>query len=142
MGDLSDPQAYKGIYHLLPLGLRVQGKIEKLIDKHMRRLGQWSSCVSRQNLTLIFQRRIQGFAVFSLICESMGEVGEAKEVRRSPFLSYWIPPLPLTKVALPIQRQDSNQVFAGPDPRGGNHYDCRQPRSVLQRSPVASVPNM
>ncbi|KYG47166.1 hypothetical protein M433DRAFT_152581 [Acidomyces richmondensis BFW] len=32
-------QAHSGIFHLLPLGLRVQDKIERLIDKHMIRLG-------------------------------------------------------------------------------------------------------
>jgi prolyl-tRNA synthetase len=32
-------QAYSGIYHMLPLGLRVQNKIEALIDKHMSSLG-------------------------------------------------------------------------------------------------------
>ncbi|KAJ5098804.1 hypothetical protein N7532_005805 [Penicillium argentinense] len=32
-------QAYSGIFHLLPLGLRVQDKLERLIDKHMRSLG-------------------------------------------------------------------------------------------------------
>lgn len=32
-------QAKSGIFHLLPLGLRVQDKIERLIDKHMTRLG-------------------------------------------------------------------------------------------------------
>ena len=31
-------QAYSGVFHLLPLGLRVQGKLERLIDKHMRAL--------------------------------------------------------------------------------------------------------
>lgn len=31
-------QAYSGIFHLLPLGLRVQGKIERLLDKHMQSL--------------------------------------------------------------------------------------------------------
>lgn len=31
-------QAYSGIYHMLPLGLRVQSKIEALIDKHMSTL--------------------------------------------------------------------------------------------------------
>ncbi|KIX04297.1 proline-tRNA ligase [Rhinocladiella mackenziei CBS 650.93] len=29
-------QAYAGIFHMLPLGLRVQEKLERLIDKHMR----------------------------------------------------------------------------------------------------------
>ncbi|ENH71877.1 Prolyl-tRNA synthetase [Fusarium oxysporum f. sp. cubense race 1] len=32
-------QAHSGIFQLLPLGLRVQDKIEKLIDKHMRSVG-------------------------------------------------------------------------------------------------------
>ncbi|KAF5973333.1 prolyl-tRNA synthetase [Fusarium coicis] len=32
-------QAHSGIFQLLPLGLRVQGKIEKLIDKHMHSVG-------------------------------------------------------------------------------------------------------
>ena len=32
-------QAYAGIYQMLPLGLRVQSKIEQLIDKHMTALG-------------------------------------------------------------------------------------------------------
>lgn len=32
-------QAYSGIYHLLPLGQRVQRKLEELIDRHMSLLG-------------------------------------------------------------------------------------------------------
>lgn len=32
-------QAYSGVFQLLPLGLRVQEKIERLIDHHMRGLG-------------------------------------------------------------------------------------------------------
>lgn len=32
-------QTHPGIFHLLPLGLRVQEKLERLIDKHMLRLG-------------------------------------------------------------------------------------------------------
>lgn len=32
-------QAYAGVFQLLPLGLRVQDKIERLIDKHMKRIG-------------------------------------------------------------------------------------------------------
>lgn len=31
-------QAYSGIFHMLPLGLRVQAKLEALIDKHMQSL--------------------------------------------------------------------------------------------------------
>ncbi|KAI4161161.1 MAG: hypothetical protein L6R39_000121 [Caloplaca ligustica] len=32
-------QAHSGFFHLLPLGLRVQEKLERLIDEHMRKLG-------------------------------------------------------------------------------------------------------
>ncbi|KAM5356301.1 hypothetical protein ACJ41O_002947 [Fusarium nematophilum] len=32
-------QAHSGIFQLLPLGLRVQDKVEKLLDKHMRSVG-------------------------------------------------------------------------------------------------------
>ncbi|PVI08519.1 prolyl-tRNA synthetase [Periconia macrospinosa] len=31
--------AHSGVFHLLPLGLRVQNKLESLIDKHMRSIG-------------------------------------------------------------------------------------------------------
>ncbi|EZF56861.1 hypothetical protein H113_00783, partial [Trichophyton rubrum MR1459] len=31
-------QPYSGVFHLLPLGLRVQEKLERLIDKYMRKL--------------------------------------------------------------------------------------------------------
>lgn len=36
-------QAYSGIFHMLPLGLRVQEKLERLIDKHMQSLGMFTS---------------------------------------------------------------------------------------------------
>lgn len=42
-------QAHSGIFHLLPLGLRVQNKIEQLIDKHMVSLG--ASKVALSSLT-------------------------------------------------------------------------------------------
>lgn len=40
---LTHRQAHSGIFQLLPLGLRVQDKIEKLIDKHMRSVGQYDA---------------------------------------------------------------------------------------------------
>ena len=46
-------QAHSGIFHLLPLGLKVQNKIERLIDKHMLRLGASKvslSCLSSEEL--------------------------------------------------------------------------------------------
>ncbi|EME49056.1 hypothetical protein DOTSEDRAFT_84523 [Dothistroma septosporum NZE10] len=39
-------QAHSGIFHLLPLGLRVQDKIEQLIDKHMQRIGASKTSLS------------------------------------------------------------------------------------------------
>ncbi|KAI9722335.1 MAG: hypothetical protein M1812_001807 [Candelaria pacifica] len=39
-------QAYSGLFHLLPLGVRVQDKLERLIDKYMRRLGASKSSLS------------------------------------------------------------------------------------------------
>ncbi|KAI7212582.1 prolyl-tRNA synthetase [Hortaea werneckii] len=39
-------QSASGIFHLLPLGLRVQDKIEKLIDKHMTKLGASKTSLS------------------------------------------------------------------------------------------------
>lgn len=32
-------QAHSGLFQVLPLGLRVQEKIERLLDKHMQQLG-------------------------------------------------------------------------------------------------------
>lgn len=42
-------QSSSGIFHVLPLGLRVQNKIEALVDKHMRSLG--ASKVSLSSIT-------------------------------------------------------------------------------------------
>ncbi len=42
-------QAYAGIYHFLPLGLRVLEKLERLVDKHMRSVG--ASKVSLSSLS-------------------------------------------------------------------------------------------
>lgn len=42
-------QSNSGIFHLLPLGLRVQNKIEALVDKHMRSLA--ASKVSLSSIT-------------------------------------------------------------------------------------------
>lgn len=46
-------QAYAGIFHLLPLGLRVLNKVERLIDKHMQSVGASKvslSAISSQKL--------------------------------------------------------------------------------------------
>lgn len=40
-------QAHSGIFHMLPLGHRVQQKLETLIDKHMSSLGNKQPLFSR-----------------------------------------------------------------------------------------------
>lgn len=40
-GFIDQPVRRAGIYHYLPLGLRVLERIEKLLDKHMRSLGMF-----------------------------------------------------------------------------------------------------
>ncbi|KAJ5160313.1 uncharacterized protein N7482_007317 [Penicillium canariense] len=60
-------QAYSGIFHLLPLGLRVQDKLESLIDKHMRSLGASKvslSSISSQELWEQSGRLTEGSEVF------------------------------------------------------------------------------
>ncbi|KAJ6143205.1 hypothetical protein N7471_002658 [Penicillium samsonianum] len=48
-------QAYSGVFHLLPLGLRVQDKLERLIDRHMRSLG-----ASKVSLSSISSQELWG----------------------------------------------------------------------------------
>ncbi|KAN0067644.1 hypothetical protein V8E54_014209 [Elaphomyces granulatus] len=60
-------QAYSGIFHMLPLGLRVQEKLEKLIDIHMRSLGASKlslSSISSQELWEKSGRLKEGSEIF------------------------------------------------------------------------------
>ncbi len=41
-GPLLTSQAHSGVFHMLPLGRRVQDKLEALIDKYMYQLGETS----------------------------------------------------------------------------------------------------
>ncbi|KAB8238901.1 putative proline--tRNA ligase AIM10 [Aspergillus alliaceus] len=61
-------QAYSGIFHMLPLGLRVQDKLERLIDKHMRSVG-----ASKVSLSSISSQELW---------EKSGRLGEGSEVFR------------------------------------------------------------
>ncbi|KAF2171925.1 hypothetical protein M409DRAFT_18156 [Zasmidium cellare ATCC 36951] len=49
-------QAHSGIFHLLPLGLRVQDKIERLIDKHMQSVGASKVSLSSLSSQELWQR--------------------------------------------------------------------------------------
>ncbi|PWY81984.1 prolyl-tRNA synthetase [Aspergillus heteromorphus CBS 117.55] len=63
-------QAYSGIFHMLPLGLRVQDKLERLIDKHMRSLGASKvslSSISAQELWEQSGRLKEGSEVFRFL---------------------------------------------------------------------------
>ncbi|PTU22571.1 hypothetical protein P175DRAFT_0453215, partial [Aspergillus ochraceoroseus IBT 24754] len=63
-------QAYSGIFHMLPLGLRVQDKLEKLIDRHMRSLGASKvslSSISSQELWEQSGRLKEGSEVFRFL---------------------------------------------------------------------------
>ncbi|KAK5134436.1 hypothetical protein LTR08_006483 [Meristemomyces frigidus] len=55
-------QAHSGIFHLLPLGLRVQEKIERLVDKHMLALGASKVSLSSLSSKELWQRsgRLEG----------------------------------------------------------------------------------
>ncbi|KAJ9324580.1 hypothetical protein DTO027B5_11 [Paecilomyces variotii] len=60
-------QAYSGVFHMLPLGLRVQEKLERLIDKHMRSVGASKvslSSISSQELWERSGRLKEGSEVF------------------------------------------------------------------------------
>ena len=37
--SFSPPKAHSGLFQFLPLGLRIQEKIERLLDKHMTKIG-------------------------------------------------------------------------------------------------------
>ncbi|KAI9371396.1 prolyl-tRNA synthetase [Aspergillus egyptiacus] len=63
-------QAYSGIFHMLPLGLRVQDKLERLIDRHMRSLGASKvslSSISSQELWEQSGRLKEGSEVFRFL---------------------------------------------------------------------------
>lgn len=55
-------QAHSGIFHLLPLGLRVQNKLEALIDKHMSSVGATKVSLSSISSEELWQRsgRLEG----------------------------------------------------------------------------------
>ncbi|VZH93561.1 unnamed protein product [Fusarium fujikuroi] len=67
---LMHQQAHSGIFQLLPLGLRVQDKIEKLIDKHMHSVGQYDA----SNLAHVIKTLSTGASRLSLSTISSEEL--------------------------------------------------------------------
>ncbi|KAL4809578.1 hypothetical protein BDV18DRAFT_82294 [Aspergillus unguis] len=49
-------KAYSGVYHMMPLGLRVQDKIEQLIDRHMQSLGATKASLSSLSAAQLWQK--------------------------------------------------------------------------------------
>ena len=49
-------QAHSGVFHLLPLGLRVQDKLERLIDHHMATLGASKLTLSSLSTETLWQQ--------------------------------------------------------------------------------------
>ena len=67
-------QAYAGIFHMLPLGLRVQTKIEQLVDKHMTALGASKVSLSSLSSQEVWNQsgRLQGGSEFFKITDRRG----------------------------------------------------------------------
>lgn len=59
---------------MLPLGLRVQEKLERLIDKYMRSVGEKLCIIAMYVLSLTGRRCLQGFVVFFIRPRSLGTV--------------------------------------------------------------------
>jgi prolyl-tRNA synthetase len=72
---LTHQQAHSGIFQLLPLGLRVQDKIEKLVDKHMHSVGQYDS----SNLAYVIKKLSLGASRLSLSTISSEELWRKSE---------------------------------------------------------------
>jgi len=59
---------------MLPLGLRVQDKLERLIDKHMRSVGEQEFLVSMHPDPTDRQRGFKGLVIFAIIPRALGAV--------------------------------------------------------------------
>ncbi|KAI1107656.1 prolyl-tRNA synthetase [Jackrogersella minutella] len=72
-------QSQPGIFHMLPLGLRVQEKVEKLIEKHMSQLGASKLALSSLTSESLWEKtdRLKGYGK---------ELFHLKDRRDSPFL--------------------------------------------------------
>lgn len=72
---------------MLPLGLRVQDKLERLIDKHMRSVGELHLSIAKHPCA-DRQRRIQGFVIFVILSRAMGAVWSVKGGLRGEYPVY------------------------------------------------------
>lgn len=63
---------------MLPLGLRVQDKLERLIDRHMQSLGRCFNAQLLYEYPLTLPRRLKSFVVFNLGPGALGAVWAAE----------------------------------------------------------------
>lgn len=75
---MNNSKAYSGFFHLLPLGQRVQEKLERLVDKHMTKLGKSSLDYGLHQLPALLTwrpRSLESFIVFFLNTHFVEKVG-------------------------------------------------------------------
>lgn len=73
---------------MLPLGLRVQEKLERLIDKYMRSVGEKNPSIAIYLRSLTGQRCLQGFVVFSIRPRALGAVRPIEGGFRGDYLTF------------------------------------------------------
>jgi hypothetical protein len=71
---------------MLPLGLRVQEKLERLIDKHMRSVGVYRTIALRKDpLTDMVLRCLEGLSVVYIFSRALGAVRSSERRFRGEF---------------------------------------------------------
>lgn len=122
-------KSHSGIFHMLPLGRRVEDKIQHLIDQHMESLGQ-AKCppeLGWQAAHSLF-RGFEAFPLEHLLGSSLGEEwstlkgwirGMAQPISSRP---NWY--LTVSLLALPLGRSKGRGISPLPDARRRNHDTC------------------
>jgi hypothetical protein len=71
-------KAHSGLFQLLPLGLRIQEKIERLLDKHMTEIGVFYLASVHGLAPEFWARSLKGLVVGILLGRVMEEVWKAQ----------------------------------------------------------------
>lgn len=74
-------QAHSGVFHMLPLGLRVLDKIEALVDRHMKAIGASRVALSSISSAALWTRS-------GRLASIQSEVGEGRQTDREVDLEY------------------------------------------------------
>lgn len=137
-------QAYSGVFHMLPLGLRVQEKLERLIDRHMNSLGMSLRCRLVLYLTTDDRRRcLKALIIVHIFSGIMGEIGQTQRGIRGRYnsnhdRSELIDPL----LDFQISGQKGVSSPSCPDPRGRDNDTCGWASRILQGRSVTCLSNM